>query len=778
MTEEQNLPEVQPKDKDSIVPTGMAGWKVELGKMLGTWIAGGVSIGSLVTILNTTELPKIALGAAAGGGLTGIGAIVYALTAPMGKKIRKGAEVMGEGAAELAEDRAQGITDKVLGVDDRYLKLQKEDCQASVCDGIAQIFTPLLEEIFVPLSMTFTDRSSSWERCEQEEAETMASLNNKDAVIWQYLKIAEKSSTQGTRYRRMAILAWGGYGKTTLLRHIAYIYSSKQQGRYGVKAKIPMFLALKTYGKLVVNEPSLTLPDLIMKHHVPHLSRGLTLPEGWAAAKLKAGEVVLLLDGFDEVKESIRPQVAQWLKRELKEYPQSIAILTARPKAYDEQPIGSKLEMMMRIWVEPFNAAQQAAFVQRWYGYQESYTNNGRMTSDVTRRAEEKAAKLLLQIRERPEIAELAKIPLLLNMIATFHRLSPNVQLPKRRVDLYQAICKLQLCDRPGAKELETLLIETDAQVILQRLALEMVLNDREKTIDHGTLLDRFSHYLKQENETVDASEFLREVVRVSELLVEKEVNEYEFAHWSFQEYLAAKELFDRKREQEVIDRFSVPEWKPLILMYCSLLKNPSALIRSMLDQGLTDLARLCLQETTKKVDPEIEQDLERLSSQVTNSTYTQLTGLLKAGKWQEADRETARLMLEVSGQTERGYLMPDDLQNFPCEDLLTIDRLWVEASNGHFGFSVQKKIWEKCGSSKDWDQFCIKVGWRTAHATACVSYSELKKSLSLSPAGELPWAGDLEFGLDEWVASDCAFTLAQRLVNCSTPALQPDYKN
>ena len=228
MTEEQNLPEVQPKDKDSIVPTGMAGWKVELGKMLGTWIAGGVSIGSLVTILNTTELPKIALGAAAGGGLTGFGAIVYALTAPMGKKIRKGAEVMGEGAAELAEDRAQGITDKVLGVDDRYLKLQKEDCQASVCDGIAQIFTPLLEEIFVPLSMTFTDRSSSWERCEQEEAETMASLNNKDAVIWQYLKIAEKSSTQGTRYRRMAILAWGGYGKTTLLRHIAYIYSSKQ----------------------------------------------------------------------------------------------------------------------------------------------------------------------------------------------------------------------------------------------------------------------------------------------------------------------------------------------------------------------------------------------------------------------------------------------------------------------------------------------------------------------------------------------------------------------
>ncbi len=753
MTDKENLPEAKTEEKGSIVPKDMAPWKLELGKVLWAWMAGGASLGSLVTLLNSSDLSKLALGAAAGGALTGGGAVGYALFMPTGRKIKKGADVVGAGAADVVADKTQEIADKILGVDDRYLKLQKEDCQASHCDGITQIFTPLLEEIFVPLSMTFTDRNASLEPLGDEEFDeeeraaivslSRRSLNDQDAVIWEYLKIAEKFTTQGSRYRRMAILAWGGYGKTTLLRHIAYIYSSQQQGKYKVKAKIPVFLALKTYGKLVVNEPGLTLPDLIMKYHVPRLSRDLVLPADWAATKLKAGEMVLLLDGFDEVKESIRPQVAQWLKRELKEYPRSTAILTARPKAYDEQPIGSKIEMMMRIWVEPFNAAQQDAFVKRWYAYQECYTNNGRMTSDVTRQAEEKAAKLLGQIRERSEISELAKIPLLLNMIATFHRLSPNgVQLPKRRVELYQAICKLQLCDRPGAKELDTLLIETDAQTILQRLALEMVLNDREKVIDYETLLDRFSRYLKEENETVDGAEFLREVVRVSELLIEKEANEYEFSHWSFQEYLAAKELFDRKREQEVIDRLSVPEWKPLILMYCSLLKNPSSLIRSMLDQGLTDLARLCLQETTKKVDAAIEQDLEQLSSQVTNSTYTQLKALLKEGKWKEADQETLRLMLEVSGQTERGFLRSDDLQNFPCQDLRTIDRLWVEASNGHFGFSVQKKIWEKCGSpmtyNDDYEKFMELVGWRSGDDF--VSYSDLKFSASLSLAGELPF--------------------------------------
>ncbi|MEB3293365.1 MAG: GUN4 domain-containing protein, partial [Synechococcales bacterium] len=90
---------------------------------------------------------------------------------------------------------------------------------------------------------------------------------------------------------------------------------------------------------------------------------------------------------------------------------------------------------------------------------------------------------------------------------------------------------------------------------------------------------------------------------------------------------------------------------------------------------------------------------------------YTQLATSLKAGNWKKADQETSKVMLEVAGQTERGYLDREDLENFPCEDLLTIDRLWVEASDGHFGFSVQKKIWEKCGSPMDYNddykKFC-----------------------------------------------------------------------
>ncbi len=125
---------------------------------------------------------------------------------------------------------------------------------------------------------------------------------------------------------------------------------------------------------------------------------------------------------------------------------------------------------------------------------------------------------------------------------------------------------------------------------------------------------------------------------------------------------------------------------------------------------------------------------------------HTKLRDLLKAGEWREADQETYRLMITTVGKDEGQGFDPEDLKNFPYEDLRAIDNLWVTASNGHFGFSVQKKIWEKCGSpmsyNDDYKKFMEAVGWRRG-VDNWVSYEEYKFSSTLSPRGELPsWAG------------------------------------
>ena len=83
-------------------------------------------------------------------------------------------------------------------------------------------------------------------------------------------------------------------------------------------------------------------------------------------------------------------------------------------------------------------------------------------------------------------------------------------------------------------------------------------------------------------------------------------------------------------------------------------------------------------------------------------ANYTRLRDLLKAQKWKEADRETYRLMITIVGRKEGDYCRQADLLNFPCKDLKTIDRLWVQASQGRYGFSVQKEIYVRCGGKLD----------------------------------------------------------------------------
>ena len=131
---------------------------------------------------------------------------------------------------------------------------------------------------------------------------------------------------------------------------------------------------------------------------------------------------------------------------------------------------------------------------------------------------------------------------------------------------------------------------------------------------------------------------------------------------------------------------------------------------------------------------------------------YRQLQALLKAKKWREADQETASRMLEAVGRRKGDYIRADELRKFPCVDLRTIDALWTLYSGGKFGFSVQKDIWQACysrtGKWKDWDQFCVKVGWQDATASRYIGNSELKANPDFSPAGEFPYSW---FGVGWW---------------------------
>jgi len=121
---------------------------------------------------------------------------------------------------------------------------------------------------------------------------------------------------------------------------------------------------------------------------------------------------------------------------------------------------------------------------------------------------------------------------------------------------------------------------------------------------------------------------------------------------------------------------------------------------------------------------------------------YTKLRDLLAQGKWKEADEETLLMMLKVAGREEESWLRVEDIEEFPCTDLRTIDTLWVKYSKGRFGFSVQKRIWESVGGTPDADygtykhfgarvKWCVNDDW--------LNYNNLIFTPEDAPNGHLP---------------------------------------
>jgi hypothetical protein len=125
--------------------------------------------------------------------------------------------------------------------------------------------------------------------------------------------------------------------------------------------------------------------------------------------------------------------------------------------------------------------------------------------------------------------------------------------------------------------------------------------------------------------------------------------------------------------------------------------------------------------------------------SSACNVNYTKLRDFLKAGRWREADEETLAVMLKVAGREKEGCLNIKSIKNFPCTDLRTIDQLWVKYSDGRFGFSVQKRIWESVG--KDYKKFGERVGWRKGWWMwrDWIEYQNVTFDTTAPPRGHLP---------------------------------------
>ncbi len=120
---------------------------------------------------------------------------------------------------------------------------------------------------------------------------------------------------------------------------------------------------------------------------------------------------------------------------------------------------------------------------------------------------------------------------------------------------------------------------------------------------------------------------------------------------------------------------------------------------------------------------------------------YQRLEELLQLQQWREADKETAEVLLAVLKQVSWWDVELSDIEHCASEDLAKIDQLWMEYSQGHFGFSVQWQILTQLGGKAPYNRNQIellgyKLGWLKRKQE--IDYQNLTFDLS-APPGHLP---------------------------------------
>ncbi|MEC4984372.1 MAG: GUN4 domain-containing protein [Oscillatoria sp. PMC 1068.18] len=118
---------------------------------------------------------------------------------------------------------------------------------------------------------------------------------------------------------------------------------------------------------------------------------------------------------------------------------------------------------------------------------------------------------------------------------------------------------------------------------------------------------------------------------------------------------------------------------------------------------------------------------------------FETLEKLLQACNWREASLETETILTKAAGRENLQQVT--DVAEFPVKVLQTIDKLWVNYSQGRFGFSPQQRIYRNLGGKKEyeessWKTFCEKICWRKNNTY--VPFEQMQFNLA-APVGHFP---------------------------------------
>jgi predicted NACHT family NTPase len=366
---------------------------------------------------------------------------------------------------------------------------------------------------------------------------------------------------------KLVILGKPGAGKTTFLKHLAVDWcDDKFQSEL-----IAVFIELRR-----IRDNQWKFIDAVKKE--------LGLQEQQQVeALLKAGKLMILMDGLDEVSTgTLRREVQEQLVATAKEYSQSRFIMTCRTQVMTTFP-----EVFASVEVADFSEHQVETFVKNWF------QANGQDERAVA--AQWTTFKSAIVKNEA--LKELCIIPVLLGLMCLV--LQDEGEIPAQSSSLYERGIKLLLRkwndekDIPewemGTATYRDLEIEQKENLLIQIAAKKFENPKNFVLFEEDELIQQIVEELNLPNRK-EGEEILKAIEAQHGLLIERADELWSFSHLTFQEYFTTKWLLSLSSEQ-LAQKITDEQWQNVVQQLVKSQGHSDRLLRLIkqaLDQMLS----------------------------------------------------------------------------------------------------------------------------------------------------------------------------------------------
>ena len=340
-----------------------------------------------------------------------------------------------------------------------------------------------------------------------------------------------------------------GIGKSTFLRKVGLEAMKGNHEKYQPNLT-PVLLELKHF-----KEEQIDIQALIQKEFntcgFPNVEKAI--PD-----KLKKGELLILLDGLDEVPDANTNNVITTIQNFVDQHNKNRFIISCRTAAR------THFRQFTDIEIVEFDDQQIESFIQHWF-------------SDEPETAQE-----CWQLLQQPEYAsakELGQTPLLLTFLCLVY--DENQAFPTNRSRLYGDALRI-LLERwaaenrlPNRRQIyENLSIENE-EILLSEIAYFYFSEDR-LFYNQGELTDQIKTFLMDSLNAphyLDGEQILKTIEKEQGIFVERARGEYSFSHLTLQEYLTAKYIVDNNLVGQVVKaHLTEPRWREVFLLMAGLI--------------------------------------------------------------------------------------------------------------------------------------------------------------------------------------------------------------